>query len=121
MRPDLGCYVIPSYQWTTLPGATVGDRRTSDHGLRLELDMGLAVGLHQHLIPTYVIEDGDLTNIPIAGRVALAPNLRFGFGLAPTTDRPWDLVFRPGVYFTRVHIGLPVPVAVGEFSALWSL
>jgi hypothetical protein len=119
--PDLGSYIIPNYQWTTLPGAILGYRRTGHRGLRLELDTGVAAGLHQYLIPTYVIENGELTAIPMAGRMEIAPNVRLGIGRAPTTKHPWGLVLRPGVYFTRIHTGPWAPVAVGEVAALWSL
>jgi hypothetical protein len=119
--PDLGTYVVPSYQWAVLPGGTIGYRRIAKKGFRLEADVGLAVGFHKYLIPTYVIEDGELDTVAMAGRARLAPNTRLGIGFSPTEDRSWGAVFRPSAYFERPVNGLWAPVLTAEVAGIWRL
>ncbi|HCH64950.1 MAG TPA: hypothetical protein DFR83_19245 [Deltaproteobacteria bacterium] len=119
--PDLGSYVVPQFQWTTLPGFTTGYRRTGPTGFRLELDIGMAVALQKYLVPTYVIEDGEIETVPMAGRIQLAPSIRAGIGLAPTADRSWGMVFRPTTYLHPARNQPWARILAGEVSVLWAL
>ena len=119
--PDLGTFVIPRYQWTTLPGVTSGYRRTGPTGFRLELDVGMAVALRKNLLPTYTVEDGELVTVPVAGQFQLAPSARAGIGLAPTADRVWGAVFRPSVWMHPARNRPWDRIVAGEVSLLWDL
>lgn len=119
--PDLATYVVPSARWATLPGGTLGYRRTGSGGFRLSADVGAAVALHKYTVPTYEVVDGELEEVRMAGTVRWAPSARLGVGVAPTEARPWGAMFRPGVFFETPRNQVMAPVLVAELAGVWRL
>ncbi len=119
--PDLATYVVPGIHWSVLPGATVAWRRSGARGLRLEADLGASLVVQKTLAPTYRIEEGELEEVRMAGRLKWAPTARVGIGLAPTHPRSWGVVFRPSVFVESRQNGMRAPILANELALTWGL
>jgi len=118
--PDLATYVVRGVHWSTLPGGTVAWRRSGARGLRLEADIGASLVVQKNLAPTYTIEDEELVEVRMAGRLKWAPTARIGVGLTPTDSRSWGLVLRPSVFVESRQNGMRAPILANELALTWS-
>ena len=119
--PDFATYVVPGVHWASLPGGTVGYHRTAKKGFRMGVDLGAAIGFHKYTVPTYVIVDGELDTVPMAGRIRFAPSTRLTIGAAPTKDRAWGVLFRPTVFVEYPRNDMWAPVIASELAGVWRL